>query len=369
MKAMIVEIKKQTAVALTDQGIFVRIRNKGYRVGQRLELPSASAAPAPHFMRLAALAACLVLILGLGAGAYSYLLPTCYVSMDVNPSIEYTLNAYHRVLAVQAVNESGAVVLADLKAEALRNCTVDEAIQSTLHQMDSNGLFDGTAQGGIVLAVCEKEEAASQQLANHLKQVVASQCAANHRNVTVQAMAVNRTQLAQATAMNVTPGKLLLAQKLMTKQPADTADTLDAWLQKPVRDILTALERAEEAEDVADALEDEAEDARDAAEDTEDAAEDAEDAAEDAEDVADAVHHDWVEDRNDAAKEQAQEQKEAAEKAAEAKKEAAEKAAEAKKEAAEKAAEAKKEAAEKAAEKADEPSEPEEPDEPPEPED
>ncbi|MEG0268961.1 MAG: anti-sigma factor domain-containing protein, partial [Clostridia bacterium] len=353
MKAMIVEIKKHTAVVLTDQGIFVRIRNKGYCVGQRLELPSASAAPAPHFMRLAALAACLVLILGLGAGAYSYLLPTCYVSMDVNPSIEYTLNAYHRVLAVQAVNESGAVVLADLKAEALRNCTVEEAIQSTLRQMDSNGLFDGTAQGGIVLAVCEKEEAASQQLANHLKEVVASQCAANHRNVTVQAMAVNRTQLAQATAMNVTPGKLLLAQKLMAKQPADTADTLDAWLQKPVRDILTALERAEEAEDVAEDAEDEAEDARDAAEDaTEDEAEDVADVADAVKNEADAVHHDWVEDRNDAAKEQAQEQKEAAEKAAEAKKEAAEKAVEAKKEAAEKAAEAKKEAAEKAAEKA-----------------
>ncbi|MEG1014138.1 MAG: anti-sigma factor domain-containing protein, partial [Clostridia bacterium] len=300
MKAMIVEIKKQTAAVLTDQGDFVRIKNKGYHIGQRLELPCVSAAPAPHFMRLAALAACLVLMLGLGAGAYSYLQPTCYVSMDVNPSIEYTLNAYHRVLTVQAVNESGAVVLADLKAAELRNCSVDEAIQATLRQMDSNGFFDGTAQGGIVLAVCEKEEAASQKLAGHLKEVVASQCAANHRNVTVQAMAVNRTQLAQATAMHVTPGKLLLAQKLMAKQPADTADTLDAWLQKPVREILTALERAEEAEDAADALEDAAEDAADAADALKDAAEDAadtlEDAADDAEDAAeneaDAMHHD-----------------------------------------------------------------------------
>ncbi|MEF9879590.1 MAG: anti-sigma factor domain-containing protein, partial [Clostridia bacterium] len=324
MKAMIVEIKKQTAAVLTDQGDFVRIKNKGYHIGQRLELPCVSAAPAPHFMRLAALAACLVLMLGLGAGAYSYLLPTCYVSMDVNPSIEYTLNAYHRVLTVQAVNESGAVVLADLKAAELRNCSVDEAIQATLRQMDSNGFFDGTAQGGIVLAVCEKEEAASQKLAGHLKEVVASQCAANHRNVTVQAMAVNRTQLAQATAMHVTPGKLLLAQKLMAKQPADTADTLDAWLQKPVREILTALERAEEAEDAAedaaDALEDAADEAADALKDAaEDAAENEADDVEDAEDAAeneaDAMHHDKAEERSNAVKEQQQEQKEAAEKA------------------------------------------------------
>ena len=76
----------------------------------------------PWISRVAAVAAALALVVGLGLG-YQALKPTgsdntpaspiitSTVLLDVNPSIELTLNADERVTAAAALNDDGAAVL------------------------------------------------------------------------------------------------------------------------------------------------------------------------------------------------------------------------------------------------------------------
>jgi hypothetical protein len=79
----------------------------------------------------------------LGAGTWAYAAPYSYVSLDVNPSIEYTLNMFDRVIDVDAVNEDGQAILEN--TGELMNLTIDDAIEKTIDQIDQAGYLDGTS--------------------------------------------------------------------------------------------------------------------------------------------------------------------------------------------------------------------------------
>lgn len=72
----------------------------------------AAGKPRPRRMRWAlAAAACLLLVaLGIGAGGWA-LLPSAYVSIDVNPSIELGVNRLGRVASTRALNDDGQQLL------------------------------------------------------------------------------------------------------------------------------------------------------------------------------------------------------------------------------------------------------------------
>lgn len=62
-----------------------------------------------------AIAACFLLIAVGGAfGFYTYQQPAAYIGIDVNPSIELTVNCFDRVVNAKALNEDGAQVLAEV---------------------------------------------------------------------------------------------------------------------------------------------------------------------------------------------------------------------------------------------------------------
>lgn len=93
------QLKEATKQFLADQ----RNRNTGRR--------------RPAF-RWAVAAACIALLLTVGIGGYAWIqMPVSYVSIDVNPSIEFALNRFDRVMSVTAYNEEGAEIIEDLSLE------------------------------------------------------------------------------------------------------------------------------------------------------------------------------------------------------------------------------------------------------------
>lgn len=70
--------------------------------------------------RLAFGSLCVMLLLFLGIGGYTFLrIPVSYVSIDVNPSIEFVLNRLDRVISAEAYNEDGKMILDNVAVEGL----------------------------------------------------------------------------------------------------------------------------------------------------------------------------------------------------------------------------------------------------------
>jgi hypothetical protein len=236
MRACVVEIRRHLAAVLTNEGCIIKVKNKNYAIGQVIELKER----AIHFsIKTAAVAASIAIVMLLGSvTAWAYYTPYTYVSLDVNPSIEYSVNRFDRVLSVQAVNNDGADILSDLD---LNNKTIDEAIRDTVEQIQSDGYFKDS--GGIVISTSGDDEQAAQDLADDLKEVAQEAVEDSDVPVEVEAISVGRARVLEAQKLGTTPGKLNLVQKLQASTGEENID-LQEWLNKPVKDIMGAIKAA-----------------------------------------------------------------------------------------------------------------------------
>ena len=241
MKAVIVELNGKYAAVLSDDGCISKMKNNHYKIGQVIEMSEIRDSKKTPVTKIAAIAASFVLVCAAGGwGVHAYTTPSTYVSLDVNPSIEYSLNLFDRVLSVKAVNDDGKEILDQINLEDLKNKTIDEAIQTTVDEISKNGFFDGSEEGGIMITTSGKDLKKSARLAEKLSQVAKDKCDKEDKDVTVECDAVGRERVEAAKALGVTPGKLRLIEKLKESSANPDEINVEEWLNKPVKDIMKA---------------------------------------------------------------------------------------------------------------------------------
>ena len=228
---VIVELHKHKAVALRDDGRFVALRQQGYQVGQRLEAADAATARR-RLPRLAAACLAAVLLLGGSAVTAAYL-PYSYVTLDVNPSIQYTLNAFDRVLSVRAVDEDAQTVVNALEKEEVVSQSIDQAIEMTVEQCRREGYLYRDAQDYMVLSVASRADGKKARLFHRL-----GGSSFGDGLISTEVVPTTIRELEEARQEGTTPGKLAIITR-MQKQTGDTQGA-QKWVHTPVRDILLA---------------------------------------------------------------------------------------------------------------------------------
>lgn len=105
------ELKKATMLRVERELGLASNRRDCAPCGQG-SAPSARRVPRKRRMRVfAAVAACLIAVF-VGAGGYAYAMkPIAYVGVDINPSIELSINRFDRVVDARALNEDAQAVL------------------------------------------------------------------------------------------------------------------------------------------------------------------------------------------------------------------------------------------------------------------
>lgn len=234
MKAVIVEIRGETAAALGRDGTVFKVKNRAYAVGQTIDVRRGVRSLRRQIAVLAAAAAAVFLIVG--AGIFTYASPYSMVSLDVNPSLQYTLNRLGLVLSVEAVNGDGDEILAEVGT--LSNRSIEDAIVITVRQITEDGYFDGDEPGGIVIAASSRDEGEARRLAENVRETAISVTRESEKDVVVAALTVNQDQVEQAKELGVSPGKLTLVEQL--RDTASNPEDIDVmeWLEKPVKDIM-----------------------------------------------------------------------------------------------------------------------------------
>ncbi|MDF2685979.1 MAG: hypothetical protein K0S55_1160 [Clostridia bacterium] len=238
MKAVIVKIKDNIAAVLSDDGCIVKIKNKNYEIGQVIEMKKANSIKMNAISKIA-IAACIVFILGIGGiGTFAYMTPVTYVSLDVNPSIEYSLNMFNRVLSVKAVNEDGTEIIKNIDLDNLNNKTINEAIKTTVEEIAEEGYIAEDVLNGIVITTSAADLVKAAALAEELKEAAIEVTEENDLEVEVEVLAVGKERVEEARTLGVTPGKLNLVEKLMESASNPDEIDLNEWLQKSVKEIM-----------------------------------------------------------------------------------------------------------------------------------
>lgn len=171
------------------------------------------------------------------AGGFAYSTPTSYVSLDVNPSVEYSLNMFDRVLSVQAVNEDGEKIVAELD---VKNLVISNAVQKTIDELLEKGFISDSEDAGVVITVSNKDEEKSEELAENIEIEAQEFLTENNKAADVEAEAVGKARVEEARKLGVTPGKLNLVEKLAASY-GDTKkigkSDITAWLDMSVQEI------------------------------------------------------------------------------------------------------------------------------------
>lgn len=232
MKAVILELRGQYAAALSDDGSICRLKNRRYTVGQVIELGDGRPSSKSIWMRIACVAAIAVFLL---IPCYAYYAPYTYVSLDVNPSISYTLNRYQRVLNVSGVNEDGAELIRSLD---LKNRTMEEALSITLDALADQGYFHQNQWEDMIIAASCTDEEKSGEVVDSLAMTVQKTAQADDLLIHVDATVVCEDLVAKAKALGISPGKLSLIETLQEAVGEDQIQVED-WLDAPVKDIIS----------------------------------------------------------------------------------------------------------------------------------
>ncbi|MBR2274641.1 MAG: hypothetical protein IJ873_01045 [Lachnospiraceae bacterium] len=147
MKAVVISIDDNKATVLGHDGIISRINNNGYSVGEELnikllegrnrgraseKISSITSYLSKNAVRIAA--AALVLVVGVGSVTV-YATPCSTVTMDINPSLEYKVNRFERVVSVSSLNDDAAALLENVNTK-LKNKKIDTVMDITLDALE-----------------------------------------------------------------------------------------------------------------------------------------------------------------------------------------------------------------------------------------
>ena len=148
-------------------------------------------------------------LLLLFGGFTGYVAPAGVVSLDVNPSIEYTINCFDRVLSVSAVNDDANAILSALDGQSLRNRTIDDAVEATITQLRESGYFTATTENDVMLSASSYNIQHAERVAERLRARVGQQ-----GDLTVYAVPVAHGEVKSAHALGTSAGKLYLIEQL-----------------------------------------------------------------------------------------------------------------------------------------------------------
>lgn len=235
MKGIVIDINNDQAAVLSDNGAVVKIKNKNYETGQVVTMKENKM----NFIKKAGSIAAVLAITA--AGSFAYAAPATYVSLDVNPSIEYTVNSFGRVLSVKAVNDDGELITSELD---VKNVNISKAVKVTIDKLREGGYITDDEDAGIVITISAKNDEKAEELAEELEEETKEYVEEIGETAEVEVEAVGKERVEEARTLGVTPGKLNLVQKLVkSTEGVEGAEEIDMeeWLDKSVKEINKAI--------------------------------------------------------------------------------------------------------------------------------
>ena len=232
MKAVIVDLNGNDAVALRDDGRFEKIKNKNYSIGQEITLQAQTI----RFPKQAAIAASVAIVIAAcgGMGTYTWSNPISYVSLDINPSIAYSLNEFNRVITVSGMNEEGSAVV-DAIGDSLKNTDITTALSITVEQLSTDAYLDSENTNYMIIGVYSDKDSKADALMSTVDEFTANSA----ETCSITTVNVSKETKETADSYGITGGKMELINEIANVaadpeevDPAALADLTVAELEQ-----------------------------------------------------------------------------------------------------------------------------------------
>lgn len=148
MKAVVLEIRGAHAAVLQEDGVIVKVEKGSLRVGDTVnvaETVEKETTPSKGFgfgkLIIAAVAIFVAVIVGVNIKNTKF--ASSYVSLDINPSIEYDINTNNRIVTIKALNSDAEKIVNSLNDKGVKKVTFYDAMKMTEELLRQNQFITG----------------------------------------------------------------------------------------------------------------------------------------------------------------------------------------------------------------------------------
>ena len=190
------------------------------------------------------IAACLMVAILGGSGVYYQRVcaVASVVSLDVNPSVELTVNRGERVISCTPLNEEAKEILADMGAGAdLKGAKLDVAVNAIVGSLVRNGYLSSISSA-IMISVEDKDTVRAEKLQRELTNTVDDvlQTSASKAAVLTQTLTQDAGLAQQARENNISTGKAALVNRVLALNSSLKFDALAELSVEELKDLAEA---------------------------------------------------------------------------------------------------------------------------------
>jgi len=235
MKAIVLQTDGGFAAVLRDDGVVEKIR-RSCNVGETIELEEQKVVRFPKRLTQWAAGAAAALILLAGGGMYGYnnAYAYSYVTLDTNPSIEYTLNRKNEVLRITALNEDAESIVESLNAAGVKKESLTDAIGRTTELLYEGAYLGEDCDNCILVSVTSHGDRQAQDLLEEVGVYYSDY----ENELTVYVTEATTSEAKQAQMLGVSTGRYKLAEDMLGGEEGMTREEAERFEQTTVRELI-----------------------------------------------------------------------------------------------------------------------------------
>ncbi len=238
--------------------------------------------------RMATLAATFLIFVAISfAFVYTYALEADVVYIDVNPSLELSLNRRNTIIRVKYLNEDARALFEEVD---LKGKNMDDGLEIIMQALDSGGYMEKEDSEVYIAVYSDNEKKASQRLSELASGV--AECEKKHdREPTINTIEVDRNDKKQSGQKGISPNKYHFIKEILELSDDNTEEELSEMSVKELRRLCNSLREDADLPPIGDR--------DDKNDDHDDRDDDRDDDREDQDDLDDREEEDDLDDRDD----------------------------------------------------------------------
>ncbi|MCI8637762.1 MAG: hypothetical protein HFG41_01100 [Coprococcus sp.] len=175
----------------------------------------------------AAVCACLMFLLF--GGRWLYFTPTAEISIDINPSIELSVNRFDRIIAVNGFNDAGREIM---EALDIKHKTYTEAVGQIMDNEQVEALLSGNEI--MTITVTGSDGKQSSKILSGLRA-----CTNGHKNT--HCYRASSEDASAAHEMGLSCGRYRAFQELVRLDPSITPEMVQDMTMREIQDLIDSL--------------------------------------------------------------------------------------------------------------------------------
>lgn len=181
---------------------------------------------------------CAMLIFFSSWGYFTYTKEVAYISLDINPSIEFSLNTFDRVIQAQAYNDDGQNIISSLP---LKHIKYDEAIALCIEEEADNGYLLNDAFISFTIQSNNKEK--EKYLWKNMQNFEKKQVMAQYANIQTECHVISEDLRQAAHSHGISFGKYNAILRLQKVDPSATLENYQHCSMRTIHDQIATCQQ------------------------------------------------------------------------------------------------------------------------------